>query len=120
MPGGRRTKDGFMVRVPYVHLIAWGALGGLLSGITGVSGGVCFVPALVIAGIPVHAAVATHTVSGQISPDYVVRYGVGAAAGAFIGALIAPRVKGNNIRQIFGMVLILVALIMIYQKVLMV
>ena len=130
---GEEKGEDHMVKVPYVHLIAWGVLGGLISGITGVSGGVCFVPALVLAGIPVHVAVATslfaiifpsltgaatHAALGQISPGYVVLYGVGAATGAYVGAWFAPRIKGNHIRQIFGIILIIVAFIMIQQKVL--
>ena len=92
-------------RIWYSHLIVWGFVGGLLSGVTGTSGGVIFVPALAIAGIPLHYAVATsmftiivvsitgattHATLGQIAWPYVAVYGAGAAFGAFFGVYCTP------------------------------
>ncbi|MDD1701781.1 MAG: sulfite exporter TauE/SafE family protein [Methanoregula sp.] len=130
-PGETENSPG--ARVSYVHLLTWGALGGLVSGVTGISGGIFFVPALIVTGIPVHAAVATslfaivvtsvsgaatHTVIGQISLPYLIIYGTGAAVGAGIGACLAPRIRPDHTRKFFGVMLILVALLMIQQKVL--
>ncbi|HXX54527.1 MAG TPA: sulfite exporter TauE/SafE family protein [Methanoregula sp.] len=121
------------ITIPYIHLFAWGALGGLVSGITGVSGGAFFVPALVAAGVPVHFAVATslctiiptsiagaftHAALGHVSPELFVPYAIGAGIGAFTGARIAPRIHEDRIRQIFGVLILAIALLMIQEKVL--
>ncbi|MFA6333434.1 MAG: sulfite exporter TauE/SafE family protein, partial [Methanoregula sp.] len=97
-------EQGEPIRIPCMHLVVWGAMGGLVSGITGTSGGAFFVPALVVIGIPVHVAVATslltiiptsitgaatHAVLGNISLPFLVIYGAGAAIGAYAGATIA-------------------------------
>jgi len=120
-------------RIWYSHLIIWGFIGGLLSGITGTSGGAIFVPALATAGIPVHYAIATsmltiilvsitgatsHAFIGQISWPFVAVYGAGAAFGAFLGTHIAPQIKEKQIRKIFGVLLLFIALVMFQQKVL--
>jgi hypothetical protein len=121
-------------RIWYSHLIFWGFIGGLLSGVTGTSGGVVFVPALATAGIPMHYAVATsmfsiilvsitgattHAMIGQIAWPYVVVYGAGAAFGAFIGANVAPQIKDPQIKKILGVLLLFIAVLMFQQKVLM-
>jgi len=121
------------VRIPYTHLIIWGAMGGLISGTTGISGGVFFVPALVAIGVPVHFAVATsllaiiptsitgaatHAVLGHISLPFLIVCGTGAGIGAYIGASLAPRIHADHIRKFFGILLIVIALLMFQQKVL--
>jgi hypothetical protein len=121
------------VRIPCIHLLVWGAMGGLVSGITGTSGGAFFVPALVAVGIPVHFAVATslltiiptsitgattHALLGHLSLPFLIVYGTGAAAGAYAGASIAPRIPADHISKVFGILLIGIALLMIQQKVL--
>ena len=123
-----------VARIWYSHLIFWGAAGGLLSGVTGTSGGAIFVPALATAGIPVHYAVATsmftiilvsitgattHAALGQIAWPFVAVYGAGAAFGAFIGANIAPYIREEQIRKIFSVLLLFIAVVMFQQKVLM-
>lgn len=127
------SGSGEPVRVPYLHLVVWGAMGGLVSGITGTSGGAFFVPALVVIGVPVHFAVATslltiiptsitgaatHAVLGHISLPFLIMYGAGAAIGAYAGASIAPRIHADHIQKGFGILLIFIALLMIQQKVL--
>jgi uncharacterized membrane protein YfcA len=121
-------------RIWYSHLVFWGAAGGLLSGVTGTSGGAIFVPALATAGIPVHYAVATsmftiiivsitgaaaHASIGQIAWPYVAVYGSGAAFGALIGTHLAPLIKEAQIKKIFGVLLLAIAVLMFQQKVLM-
>lgn len=121
------------VRIPYAHLILWGAMGGIVSGMTGISGGVLFVPALVSLGVPVHFAVATslltiippsitgaatHAVLGHISLPFLAVYGAGAGIGAYAGASVAPRIHADHIRKFFGLLLIGIALLMIRTKVL--
>lgn len=128
-----KSGQGEPVRISCLHLVVWGAMGGLVSGITGTSGGAFFVPALVVIGIPVHIAVATslltiiptsitgaatHAVLGQISLPFLIVYGAGAAIGAYAGATIAPRIHADHIKKGFGILLIAIAILMIQQKVL--
>jgi uncharacterized protein len=129
------NEDQPITRIWYSHLFFWGAIGGLISGMTGTSGGAIFVPALATAGIPMHYAVATsmltiiivaitgtltHATVGTISLPYIAVYGAGAALGAFIGANIAPEIKDSQIKIVLGVVLLIIAAIMFYQKVLLV
>lgn len=122
-----------VARVWYSHLIFWGFAGGLLSGVTGTSGGAIFMPALATAGIPIHYAVATsmftiiivsltgaaaHATLGQISLPFMIVYAAGAAFGAFMGAHIAPHFNESQIRKGFGVLLIGIAILMFQQKVL--
>ncbi|MCX6689980.1 MAG: sulfite exporter TauE/SafE family protein [Methanoregula sp.] len=121
------------IRLPYLHLVVWGAMGGLISGTTGISGGVLFVPALVVTGIPVHYAVATslfaiilsslsgattHAALGDVSLPFVAIYGAGAAIGAYTGAYVASRFPADQIKKFFAIMLIFIALLMIQQKIL--
>jgi hypothetical protein len=122
-----------VTRVPYSHLLCWGAVGGLVSGITGTSGGAIFVPALATIGVPVQYAVATsmftiigtaiagtisHAAQGQISLPFVIVYGIGAGIGASLGAIVATRTKEIQVRHIFGVLLFIMALLMIWEQVL--
>ncbi len=128
-----QTGEEKPVHIPYAHLIIWGAFGGLVSGVTGTSGGAFFVPALVAIGVPVHVAVATslltiiptslagastHTALGHVSLPFFVLYGAGAGLGAYAGARLAPRIHADHIKRIFGFILIFIAVLMIQQKVL--
>jgi uncharacterized protein len=123
-PGGESSR----VSIPYAHLILWGAAGGLVSGTTGISGGVLFVPALVVAGIPVHYAVATslfaivltslagagtQAVIGNVALPFLAAYGAGAAIGAYIGASIAPKIRADRIQAFFRVMLLVIAVLMI-------
>lgn len=131
MPGSGEHEK--MIRIPCIHLLVWGAFGGLVSGITGTSGGAFFVPALVAVDVPVHFAVATslltilptsitgaatHAILGHLSLPFLMVYGIGAAVGAYTGASLASRIHADHIRKIFGILLIGIALLMIQQKVL--
>jgi hypothetical protein len=128
-PGGEECP----VHIPASHLIVWGAMGGLVSGVTGTSGGAFFVPALVAIGVPIHFAVATslltiiptslagastHAILGHISLPYLALYGAGASVGAYTGATLAPRIHADTIKRVFGILLLIIAVIMIQQKVL--
>jgi uncharacterized protein len=123
-----------IARIWYSHLVFWGFAGGMLSGVTGTSGGAIFVPALATAGIPLHYAIATsmltiiavsitgataHATLGQIALPFVAVYGAGAAFGAFVGAHLAPQIREQQIKKIFGVLLLGIAVLMFQQKVLM-
>ena len=120
-------------RIWYSHLLFWGVAGGLLSGVTGTSGGAIFVPALATAGIPVHYAVATsmftiilvsitgaasHVSLGQVAWPFVAVYGIGAATGTFLGTYLATQIHEDQVKRIFGILLLGVAALMFQQKVL--
>jgi uncharacterized membrane protein YfcA len=122
-----------VTRIPYSHLIIWGAVGGFLGGITGTSGGTIFVPALATIGVPMHYAVATSMFSvialaiagaityaalGQISLPFMIVYGIGAALGSGLGTVVATRTNELHIRRIFGFLLIFMALLMVFSQVL--
>jgi hypothetical protein len=106
--------------------------GGLVSGTTGISGGVLFVPALVVAGIPVHYAIATSLFAivltslagagtqaalGNVSLPFLAVYGAGAAIGAYAGASVAPKIRADRIRSFFGVMLLVIAVLMIIHDV---
>jgi hypothetical protein len=117
-----------ITRIPYLHLIVWGAAGGFIGGITGTSGGVIFVPALATLGIPFTYAVATsmftvigiamagtatHAALDSLSLPFVAVYGTGAAVGACLGTVVATRVRDGHIRQIFGCLLLMMAVLLL-------
>jgi hypothetical protein len=110
--------DSRPVSIPYAHLILWGTAGGLVSGTTGISGGVLFVPALVAGGVPVHYAVATsQAVLGNVSLPFLAVYGAGAAIGAYAGAAIAPKIRADRIRAFFRVMMILIAVLVIIREI---
>lgn len=122
-----------ITRIPYSHLLFWGAAGGLVSGLTGTSGGAIFVPALATIGVPLHYAVATsmftviptvlagtvsHAAFGQISLPFVIVYGIGAVIGGSLGTVVAARANEAQVRHIFGVLMLLMALLTICGQVL--
>ena len=64
------------------------------------------------------AGASTHAALGHISVPFLALYGIGAGVGAHAGARLAPRIHADHIKRIFGVVLIIIALVMIQQKVL--
>jgi len=119
--------------IPYSHLLVWGAVGGLVGGLTGTSGGTIFVPALATIGVPMHYAIATsmftiialalagsisYAMLGQISLPFLIVYGIGAAFGACLGTVVATRTNEIQVKRIFGVLLIFMALLMISSQVL--
>lgn len=122
-----------VTRIPYLHLVFWGAIGGFIGGVTGTSGGVIFVPALATIGVPVIYAVATsmftvisiavagtvtHAAFDSISLPFVISYGVGAAVGAYLGTAVATRINDHQIRHILGGLLLAIAILLICWQVL--
>jgi uncharacterized membrane protein YfcA len=117
----RRRK--FMIGIPLIFL------GGVASGLFGVGGGVIIVPILIVFFyVPIHFAVATsmfamiftslsgvgqHALLGNINLEFSLLIGLGSIFGALVGAQICKRISGKNLRNIFGIILIVVALQMI-------
>jgi uncharacterized protein len=121
-----RFQNIIEVRPNYLHLMFWGGIGGFLGGITGVGGGVINVPALLSVSMPIHFAVATstlvifftslsgalvHTGLGQVSFDYLIIYSAGSMIGAFTGANLAPRIRSDHLKKVFGLFLLIIVFI---------
>ncbi|MBP1927561.1 putative membrane protein YfcA [Methanolinea mesophila] len=119
-------------RLYYAHVLVWGSVAGMMSGLTGVGGGVINVPALVMMGMPVHFAVATstfvilftaisaslvHIRLGNVSLEYTAVYSVGAIIGAQIGARIAPAIHSDQLKKLVGVVLLLTSILVLVREI---
>tara|TARA_R110002111_G_scaffold117466_4_gene179523 strand:- start:2521 stop:3399 length:879 start_codon:yes stop_codon:yes gene_type:complete len=110
-----------------IPLIAWFGLGlGLISGLLGISGGILLLPTLIFGlGIPTHRAIScslvivwivafqstvAHAWHGNISLMIVIALLLGGTVGARLGSDLNARLKGLQLRQQFGWLLLSVAL----------
>lgn len=110
-----------------IPVIAWFGLGlGLISGLLGISGGILLLPMLIFGlGIPTHRAIScsliivwivafqstvAHAWHGNISIGIVIALLVGGTVGARLGSDLNARLKGLQLRQQFGWLLLSVAL----------
>jgi uncharacterized membrane protein YfcA len=107
------------------RLAAIGVVGGVLSGLLGVGGGVVMVPLLVLwagcgqrdahamslgAIVPISVAGAvTYGVAGEVSYRDAVLLAVGAVAGSQLGARVLVRLTDRWLQLIFGAFLVTVA-----------
>ena len=115
--GGRRVlAHGLDAR-----LVAIGALGGLLSGLLGVGGGIVMVPLLVLwagygqrdahaaslgAIIPISlASVLTYGVAGKVRPVDAIVLALGSIVGARLGASALSRIHARRLKLVFGLFL---------------
>ena len=110
------------------ELVAIGVLGGLLSGLLGVGGGIVMVPLLVIwarygqrdahaaslgAIIPISiAGIATYGVAGHVKVGPAAALIVGSVLGARIGAGMLARIDERLLKIVFGAFLVGVATLM--------
>ena len=106
---------------------------GALTGLVGIGGGFLFVPALVLlADVPIHYAVGTSLVviamnaaagaigySGVVSIRwaFVFAFAATASAGALAGAWLAQRTAPRALRQAFGVLLLAIAALLLYENV---
>jgi uncharacterized membrane protein YfcA len=114
-------------------LLAAEGLGvGFLTGIIGIGGGFLIVPALVlVAKLPMRLAVGTSLLvitmnamggfAGYLGHTAIDWYLVAwftsiAAVGAVIGTLASKQVEQHHLRQVFGYLLILVSLYVLYRR----
>lgn len=126
-------SPGITNRIYYLNYLLWGSLAGFASGLTGIGGGVIYVPAMVTTGLPIHYAVATSTVVvlftsaagagmhatlGHINPGYAISLSIGAVCGAYIGTRTAPRIAEYRLRRGIGILLLFVAAVMAIDTVL--
>ena len=98
-------------------------IGGISAGLLGLGGGAVIVPVLcVLMGLPMHAAVATsmftmmftasagtayNLILGSINLYFALALGIGMLIGGQIGARLACRVNAVQLKQIFGLIIIL-------------
>ena len=110
------------------QLVAIGVVGGLLSGLLGIGGGVIMVPLLVLwagfgqrdahaislgAIIPISVAgIVTFGIAGRVHWLDAVALAVGAVAGARIGAALLARADERVLKIVFGCFLLAAAVTM--------
>jgi uncharacterized membrane protein YfcA len=114
------------------RLVAIGVLGGLLSGLLGIGGGVIMVPLLVLwagygqrdahamslgAIIPISvASVVTYGVAGKVRVADAVALAAGSILGARIGAGALARVDERRLKLVFGLFLAAIAVLMAVRR----
>jgi uncharacterized membrane protein YfcA len=118
--GPRRPLD--------LQLVAIGGVGGVLSGLLGVGGGVIMVPLLVLwagygqreahamslgAIIPISiAGILTFGLAGRVHWLDAIALAIGAVAGARFGAALLTRIDERTLRIVFGCFLVAAAIAM--------
>jgi uncharacterized membrane protein YfcA len=126
-PGG--VARGGRVRLLEPRLVAVGALGGLLSGLLGVGGGIVMVPLLVLwlgvdqrtahatslgAIIPIGlAGLVTYGVAGEVRLPEALALLAGSLLGAQIGAGALARIDERALKAVFGVFLLAVSVVMV-------
>ncbi len=117
----RRIREGFAASL----------LGGTVSGLLGVGGGIIQVPVMnLLMGVPLKVATGTsnfligitavasaliYYANGRINPLYAVPVALSVFAGARVGALLVQRLQSRVLRWIFATVAVFVALRMLLQ-----
>jgi uncharacterized protein len=110
------------------QLVAIGVLGGVLSGLLGVGGGIVMVPLLVFwarygqreahaaslgAIIPISiAGIATYGAAGQVRPAPALALVAGSVLGARLGAGMLARIDERLLKSVFGAFLLGVSILL--------
>ena len=114
-------------------LVLIGLLAGVLSGVVGVGGGIIMVPALVyMLGMTQHGAQGTSLAvmlppigilacynywkTGNLDWRFAAVIAVAFVAGGYFGSKIAVAVDEKILKKIFGMVMLLAALKLVFSK----
>jgi uncharacterized protein len=111
------------------HLVAIGFVGGVLSGLLGVGGGIVMVPLLVLwarssqrdahavslgAIIPISlAGVITYGAAGKVRPEEAMALAAGSIFGARLGAGVLARIEEKQLKLVFGVFLAAIASLML-------
>ena len=132
----RESGDHTSPAVSYqVHRVGFGfalmSVAGALSGLLGIGSGALKVLAMDrVMGLPIKVSTTTSNFMigvtaaasagvylrrGYVDPALAMPVMLGVLAGSFIGARLLPRAKSLTLRRLFGVVLLLVALEMIYK-----
>jgi hypothetical protein len=120
----------FMYTFRSLHLaLASSFLGGLMTGLSGLGGGITDVSTMILLGIPPHIAVASsefamavtngvgvvaHGLLNNILVEYALPITIGTVIGAQVGCSLAKRVKGKAVRRILSLIAVLGGLRLIY------
>lgn len=116
-----------------VILIIIGLMAGVFGGMFGVGGAIIMIPALVyFLGVDQHTAQGTSVAimlppiglfaaynyykAGEVNIWYAVIIAVAFMVGGYFGSMIALKLPENLMKKIFGILLILIALRMIFSK----
>jgi uncharacterized protein len=114
------------------QLVLIGALGGVLSGLLGVGGGIVMVPLLVLwahygqrdahaaslgAIIPISiAGIATYGIAGEVRIGPAIALAAGSIFGAQLGAGMLARLDERILKSVFGAFLLGVAVLMVVRR----
>ena len=112
-----------ITRRQWITTLVGAFIGGISAGLLGLGGGAVVVPVLcVLMGLPMHAAVATsmftmmfttsagtayNIILGSVDLTMALALGVGMLFGGQIGARLACKVNAVQLKQIFGLIIIL-------------
>lgn len=116
-----------------IILVIIGLMAGVFGGMFGVGGAIIMIPALVyFLGVDQHTAQGTSVAimlppiglfaaynyykAGQVNIWYAVIIAVAFMVGGYFGSILALKIPENLMKKIFGILLILVALKMIFSK----
>jgi uncharacterized membrane protein YfcA len=116
-----------------IIIITIGVLGGFVSGAFGIGGGIIIVPALVfLAGMNQHQAQGTSLAmmlapigilavinyynSGYVNIKFAVILMVAFLAGSFFGSKLAIQFEGKLLRQLFGILTIIMGVKLVFGK----
>ena len=119
------------VELPLLAIFFDGFMVGAITGLVGVGGGFLLVPALsFLVGLPIHAAIGTslliitlqslaalagHADHINIDPKIVALFSGLAVIGSLIGSSLSQKISPKNLKQVFGIFVLLIACFMIYQ-----
>jgi uncharacterized protein len=125
----RQTTPPETARLDSRQVLGIGMVGGVMSGLFGVGGGIVMVPLLAVwAGIPhrhAHAlslgaiipisivGVLMYGAAGEIRPDYAVALALGAILGARVGTRLLSVASDPVLKLSFGVFLVLIAVTMV-------
>jgi uncharacterized membrane protein YfcA len=114
------------------QLVAIGLVGGVLSGLLGVGGGIVMVPLLVLwarygqrdahaislgAIIPISiAGIATYGVAGEVRVLPALALAAGSVGGARVGAMLLARIDERLLKTVFGAFLVAVSVLMAVRR----
>ncbi|MHC1569229.1 MAG: sulfite exporter TauE/SafE family protein [Candidatus Syntropharchaeia archaeon] len=126
----RKTESGnYSIDIPLVLLL--GFFAGFLSGFFGIGGGILLVPLMLFIGVPTRISIATslfvmvftslsgactHFTLGNIDFTCAMPLIVGLLIGAQIGPRISVKIRTENLRRFFGIVLLYFCIKMILEN----
>jgi uncharacterized membrane protein YfcA len=127
---GRKVSDSmnkvfeYQIRRPSLIIVS-SLLGGLVTGLAGLGGGLTDTTTMMLLGIPAHIAVAssevamaltngagviTHGLFNNISIGYAIPITIGTIIGAQVGVLVAKRTKQKNLKLILALISLLLSI----------